>query len=755
MVQILFVHRPLHWIFRVAIVCVAAAPSLAQAQNPVQTSAPGASTVQEKQSGKTPGPPASTTPQGGKAGTQGGDSKSSSADTKQSASGKTVRLGPLDPSVPPPKVFARPRIGLAMGGGGALGLTEVGVLKWFEENHIPVDVIAGTSMGCLVSSLYATGQTPEQLSHIVNDKVFASVFSFNGSFSARSYRRREESRELPNGVTIGLRHGVSFRNAVLVDQGLNAFLDREFLRYDDQSDFNTLPIPLRCISTDLNEAKPVTFARGSIPDAVRASLSIPGIFPPFEMNGHEYVDGVVLDNLPTSTVRNDEKADVVLAVSLPLAPVAKGDLDSILGVFGRAFSVATESIEVQDRKSADLIVMPDIRGLTVTSYKQSDELVKRGYEAAEKQRAALLKYAVSDGQWKAYLAHRQRLIRGPAAPVLRVRVTAPDAAITAAVQHLFAPLVNQPVDTTRIEAMLDQVRATGALDADYSVGYETARQYAAQADGDAPIPAGTVDVPVTTTSPNAAPPTPNSADNPKPGAATPKIPAASTGNQPKEPEVAARPGASGLAATQEANAQSMADIDARPIILVTVTRKKTGPPFLILGANIEAQTDAFTRATLEGLVLDQNFGGYGSELRSTFKLGYLTELGSEYFRPLNPLESTEKTVFAAPRFDFIREPFPNLRRQHRSGEPAIPALRCGSRRRPHQPAHPAIARRLRLLPASLDYDHRHRRPARLQRTIPTRKRALRLRQSRSRAGPAIRVPCRCPGRLPLRLGRVC
>ncbi len=613
-------------------------------------------------------PPASTTPAGGKAGEQGGDSKSASGtDARLTASGKTTRLGPLDPSQPPPKFFARPRIGLALGGGGAVGLSEIGVLQWFEENRIPVDVIAGTSMGCLVSSLYSSGRTPEQLGHVVNDRVFTQVFSFSGSYTSRSFRRREDLRELPNGITIGLKHGVNFRNAVLIDQGLNAFLDREFLRYDDQVDFNDLPIPLRCMSTDLNDATSVTFARGSVPDAVRASVSLPAVFPPFEMNGHEYVDGGVLANLPASTVR-DMKADVVLAVSLPLAPVGKGELGSLLGVLQRSFGVAIEAKEREERKQADVVIMPDITGLTANDYLKSAELSKRGYDAAEKQRAALLKYALSAADWQAYLAHRASLVRGPAAPVLRVRVTAPGASATAAVQRLFAPLVNQPVDTTKIEALLDQVRADGAFDADYTVGYETAQQFAAQAAGKAPLPQDTIPVPTATAQDQPGAPTgkSNVTAIPQSGAPIPRAGTAPTSNQPgimnneaaDQAALGAHPGAAGLSATQEATAQSLSDIGARPIILVNVTRRKTGPPFVLLGANVEAQTDAFTRATIEAIILDQDFGGYGSELRSTIKLGYQTELGSEYFRPLFPLAAPQHTIFAAPRIDFLREPFP-------------------------------------------------------------------------------------------------
>ena len=631
-----------------------------------QTSLPGA-----KGSGDT----------GNAAKPQSSDSKSASSTEEHAASGKPGDLSPFAPAPPPARPFARPTVGLALGGGGALGLSEIGALQWLEQNHIPVDVIAGTSMGCMISALYSTGRTPEQLRFVMNDAVFTSVFALSNTYQSRSFRRREDARALPNAISIGLKHGVSFRNAVLTDQGLNAFLDREFFRYDDKTDFNALPIPLRCLSTDLNTAETVTFARGSIPDAVRASVSLPGVFQPFSLNGHEYVDGGVLENLPTATVR-DMQPDVVLAVSLPLEPVSGGELNSILGLLGRSFSVAIEGAERQQRKLADVVLMPDLKGFSATDYLKTNDLAKRGYDAAESHRAELLKYALSDADWQAYLTHRKSLVRGPAAPVLRVRVAAPNPSATLAVQRLFAPLVNQPVDTRKIEALLDQVRADGRYEADYTVGYESTAQYQAQQAGARPLPQGTVAVPVATDKSHAPPPPSEKSYDPNAGSAGGAMPNPNgKAETPVNPDIAAtladRPGAHGLANTQASTDASLADIPDRPILLVTVTDKKTGPPFLLLGANVQAQAAGITKATLEGILLDQDLGGYGAELRTHVRLGYLTDLNTEYFRPITYFANPNHVFFVAPRAGLLREPFPIFQNQTRISERQLQRFSVG------------------------------------------------------------------------------
>ncbi len=483
------------------------------------------------------------------------------------ASTTRLALGPLDPSTPPTNVPKnRPVIGLALGGGGAQAMTEVGVLQWFEDHHIPVDVIAGTSMGSIIGALYATGHTPEEMKQILTEDSISSVFRIGQSYSAQNFRRREDSRDVPNSITVGLRHGVEFRNSLLTEVGLNELLEREFLRYNDQTDFNRLPIPFRCQATDLTDAKTVTFARGSLRDAVIASASIPGVFRPFQLDGHQYVDGAILENLPTPDVKQ-MGADVVLAVSLKLAPLGNGDLDNILGVLQRAFSVGIEVNEEHDRHLANLVITPDVSGFSAASYLKVYQLAERGYASAEANKAALLKYSLPDAEWQQYLAQRSARMHSAPGNILRVEVDAPNAAAKDAAERIFAPLVNQPVDTKRVDSLLAELGSDGRYVGNYTVGYDRA-------------------------------------------------------------------------------------VPARPILLVTMQDKHTGPPFLDVGFNLEAQTGGVTRATINNILLDQDLGGYGSELRTYVDFGFSSRIETEYYYQIN-----WDGLFVAPRANITRTPY--------------------------------------------------------------------------------------------------
>jgi NTE family protein len=468
-----------------------------------------------------------------------------------------------DPSLRPP--ITRPQIGLALGGGSALALSEIGVLQWLEEHHIPVDRVAGTSMGSMVGGLYATGHTIPQLKHVMTEDVFQQVFRFNTSYTSLNYRRREDARELPNAITIGLKHGISMRNSLLSDAGLNELLDREFIRYGDPINFDSLPIPYRCLTTDLNEARTVVFSQGSLPDAVRASVSLPGIYRPVEINGHRYVDGGVLQNLPVTTVRGMQ-SDAVIAVSIPIGQTPKGQLNSLFGVLQRSFTVAIEGNERRARPLADVLITPDVSKFTQGDYLKSEELAKAGYDAAEKQKTALMKYSLSDIAWQQYLATRAARMHGNPGIVELVTVDAPGAGVKRAVEKSFRSLQGAPLDSKKIEVLLDTVRSNGHYEADYTVEY----------------PGGDIN---------------------------------------------------------------------HPHVHVIVTEKPTGPPFLLLGANVLAETGSISRASIEARFIDQDLGGYGSELRTVVQGGSETEFTSEYYRALHA------GLFIAPQITFTRTPY--------------------------------------------------------------------------------------------------
>ena len=374
---------------------------------------------------------------------------------------------PNKPTMPQPGT-GRKRIGLALGGGGALALSEIGVLRWMEENHVPVDVIAGTSMGSLLGALYATGHTPAQMAALTTDKVFGQVFRISADFNKQNFRRREDSRFLPGGFTFGLKHGVSVRNGVLLDYGLNEFLNTQFLPYGAEFSFDNLPLPFRCVATDILVGREAVFAHGPLAEAVRASISIPGVFPPLEDGGHIYVDGALTENLPTDLVKRELHADVVLAVSLPLTPPDAGDTASVLGILQRSFSVASWSNEVRSRALADVLIEPIAPpGVGAADYAQSPALAQAGYLAAQKVAPMLLKYRVSDEDWAIYQARRQGRESSPLRNIAHVEVIAPGSGSAIGVRDILIDQPGKKVDADTIAAKLDEVRSDGRFDTYY------------------------------------------------------------------------------------------------------------------------------------------------------------------------------------------------------------------------------------------------------------------------------------------------
>jgi NTE family protein len=491
---------------------------------------------------------------------------------------------PATPQAPLPAVVPvnRPAIGLALEGGGALGLAHVGVIQWFEDHHIPIDRIAGTSMGALVAASYATGHTPAEMRTLAVSDAFAKVFALQTPYVDSSFRRKQDRRQTPTALTVGLAHGPALSNALLNDRGVNLFLATNLLGYNrTQLDFNGMPIPFRCVATDLNTFDAVTFAGGPLPQAVRASISIPAVFSPVKAaNGHFLADGGIVDNLPTDVLRDDLHAGIVIAIRLEDAPLSSSDVSSIIGVLNRAFSAGIVQNVDRSLHLADLVVTVPVANFSPADYTKGGQLIQAGYLAAEANRAALLPYSLNDRDWAAYLADRNSR-RFVAPGVLRqVRVDGGEPGAQQQALSDTKSLEGQPISPAKIFDALKPVQADGV----YSANYQT---FAA----------------------------------------------------PRSAESSATPAGDADRNTSDAG------------ILIHLSKDHAGPPFLLIGPDFAAETSNVTRAELNLRLVDQDLGGYGSELRANADLGYMTVFNAEYYRLLTP-----GGFFVQPRAGIVREP---------------------------------------------------------------------------------------------------
>lgn len=463
----------------------------------------------------------------------------------------------------------RPVIGLALEGGGALGLAHIGVLKWMEEHRIPIDRIDGTSMGALIGALYASGKSPEDLSRLATGDAISSVFTLQTPYSNASFRRRQDRRDFPGVVTVGLKNRFGLRNAILDGNGLNQFLNQELFNYNSTSvDFDNLPIPFRCVAADLSTFQPHVFHSGSLAHAVRASVSIPGVFPPVQTPDGDYlVDGGIVDNLPTGILRSQLHAEVVIAVHLEVGKMQPADIGSILNVLNRAFSAGVAFNEDQSKKLADIVLNVPTDSFSSTDYDKGKGLIDVGYKAAEAHRTELLHYALSESDWQNYLSAREARQRPAPGTLQAVRVSGGDPGATREVEHDFKPSVGKPLTPAIAQKSLVDVQADG----EYNANYES---------------------------------------------------------------IALAPQQSGETG-----------------LLVHLSKEQGGPPFLSIAPSASASTSNITRGEINFRLVNQGLGGFGSELRATARVGYLTDLNAEYYRLLTP-----SGYFVEPWGQILRQP---------------------------------------------------------------------------------------------------
>lgn len=301
----------------------------------------------------------------------------------------------------------RPRIGLALGGGGARGIAHIGVLKVLEELHVPVDCIAGTSMGSIIGGLYAAGISSGQLTEIVRQINWPQAFAEGPSRADLPMRAKEEQRILLN-AEVGIEQGqAQLPKGLLEGQNLLLLLEELSLPVAHIHDFDKLRIPYRAVATDLATGDAVVLGRGELAKVMRSSMSIPSALVPVELDGRMLVDGGVANNLPIDVVRELCQPDVIIAVSVG-APLANAtQLNSVLAVTEQLTNILTvrntaEQIKKLGRR--DVLIVPEFGNITSIDFNRADDAIAVGYRAAQAKYSALQRWAISEVAYQDYLA---------------------------------------------------------------------------------------------------------------------------------------------------------------------------------------------------------------------------------------------------------------------------------------------------------------------------------------------------------------
>ena len=299
----------------------------------------------------------------------------------------------------------RPPIGVAFGGGSARGIAHVGVIRWFEENRIPIDVAAGTSMGGLIGGSFATGMDAAELDAMLGGLNWDEIFG-SSSFDFKNIRRKADGRAFPSRLEFGLKRGIVPPTSLNNGEQVEWLLGRIAAPYYDVDDLDNLPTPFRAVAVDLVTATEVILNRGPLPLVMRATMSLPLIFPPVELDGRVLVDGGAMNNVPADVVKA-MGAQRVVAINVGELGNAESISYSMLGLAGATLDAMMRASTKFSIASADVIINVPLRQFGSLDWRRSADLIKEGYAAAEAMREQLLPLAVGEAEYEQWRQERQ------------------------------------------------------------------------------------------------------------------------------------------------------------------------------------------------------------------------------------------------------------------------------------------------------------------------------------------------------------
>lgn len=486
-----------------------------------------------------------------------------------------------------PASLGRPRVCLVLSGGGARGIAHVGVLKVLESLHVPIDCIAGTSMGAVVGGLYASGMTASEIEAAMRSLDWQDSFRDAPPRRELAFRRKQDDRNFLVRLPLGLQHRhLLLPKGLIQGQKLQQTLRELTLSFTADASFDALPTPFRAVATDLESGEGIVLDHGDLAVAMRASISAPGLFAPVDSGGRLLVDGGLAENLPINVARAMHADRLIVSdVSFPLK--TRAQLDSALSISNQMLSILVR--RDADREKAtlgpdDILIEPDLGGAASTDFTIAASTIAAGENAARASAWRLAALALDPAAYAAYLERHSA--RHPPEPVIEfVRVDPQSRRYEKTILAEMQPLVGKPLDAQAVAARITDL---------YGLGYFETLDYSM-------VPAG--------------------------GAAAGSAASGATGS-------AAGP----AAGTPEQAAPEEAGLEVR------ARRKSWGPNYVRFGLGLQDnfQGNSYYNAAARFLLTELN--PLGAELLTDAQIGYDPKLTSEFYQPLDAL----RTWFVAP-----------------------------------------------------------------------------------------------------------
>ena len=323
----------------------------------------------------------------------------------------------------------RPKVGLVLSGGGALGIAHVGVLKALEELRIPIDYIAGTSMGSVVGGLYASGMSPAEIDDWFRNANWQFLLSDKLPRESESFRKKQRQFEINQGIAFNVSRKAEVKLPVALVTGRNIMASLRELTVPVRNirDFDRLPIPFRALATDFEKGDAVVLRDGDLVESIRASMSVPALFKAQRIRGRLLADGGMSSNRPIG-VAQEMGAEVIIAVDVGEELRKEADLDTATVVANQVLVIFTQKQtrqEIARLGPGDALLKVNVENTAPTDFMKAAKSIDAGYAQAMQRKDDLARFSVGPEDFRRYLA-RQRVPRGEPMLVSFIKVQTPE-----------------------------------------------------------------------------------------------------------------------------------------------------------------------------------------------------------------------------------------------------------------------------------------------------------------------------------------